>query len=66
MPSNEVVVKSKRKSKTSWTNLIVAVTAMIFPPVAEWITANPIMMMNIFAGLNMGLRLITKDKVVLW
>lgn len=48
-------------SKTLWTNLIMGVLAIAIPWVQENIT--PDMLTYAFAGVNMLLRLITKDKL---
>lgn len=53
-------------SKTLWTNVIIAICAMFVPGVAAWIQANPEMVVSIFAGINILLRLITKNGVALW
>lgn len=49
------------QSKTLWTNLIMGVFAFIVPWVGENIT--PDVLVSIFAGVNMILRFITKDKL---
>lgn len=52
-------------SKSLWINAIVAVLAMVWPGGKELIVANPDVVMAAFAGLNIVLRLITKDKISL-
>jgi hypothetical protein len=56
--------KSVFKSKTVWMNLIIAIAAF-FPPVYGWIVGNPEMVAMIVSALNVGLRLISKDKISL-
>lgn len=58
--------KKMWKSKTAWTNLIIAATAMFAPGVSEWISANPVAVVSLWAGVNIGLRAITKGAVELW
>lgn len=63
--------KSALKSKTIWINTVMGVLAAIaaFVPqasgIAEWIGANQALIGVVWAGLNIGLRLITKDAVKL-
>ena len=57
------VVKSPLYSKTLWVNLIMAVSALFIPSVGEWMSANIPMVTMIFTGLNMVLRLVTKDRI---
>lgn len=52
-------------SKTLWGNAIMAVLALVVPGVAGWLQANPQALVLIFTVVNMGLRLITKDKLSL-
>lgn len=52
-------------SKTLWVNLLMAVFAMFWQPAADFIAQNPETVAVIFTGINMVLRLITKDKIVL-
>lgn len=56
--------KSAFKSKTLWTALIVAVCGF-FPPVSQFIQSNPEAFAAIVAAVFTGLRIITKDKVVI-
>lgn len=56
--------KSILKSKTFYANLILAVLPL-FPKVNEAVQANPEIIGYVFAGLNIFLRLISKDKVYL-
>lgn len=54
--------KSVLQSKTIWVNLIFAIAAF-FPSVQTYITAHPELIPTVFAVLNIGLRLITKQGV---
>jgi hypothetical protein len=58
--------ESKRlyKSKTVWVNLVMAVAAFI-PGVGEWVSQNAEAAGAIVAGINVVLRLVTKEKVSL-
>ena len=53
------------KSKTLIVNAIVAV-ASLYPPVGEWVSANPDTALQGLALINLILRLVTKGKVVLF
>jgi len=55
--------KNLLKSKTLWANLILAVVAF-FPSVQQLV--SPDLLLQFLAGLNIFLRLVTKDKVVLF
>lgn len=55
--------KKPWKSKTLILNLIVAILAVAYPPAVSFIQANSELVMALFAGLNMILRLVTKDKI---
>lgn len=58
---SELAVKKKPyKSKTLWLNVIVAIIAMI-PGVSEKVSPEQIALG--LGGLNMILRLVTKDKI---
>lgn len=50
------------QSKTIWVNIIMAITAF-FPPVQAYLVAHPDIFTMIFVGVNMVLRLITKDGI---
>lgn len=54
------VKKKPYKSKTLWANLIVAAVAF-FPFVRDYVTPDQILIG--LSGLNIVLRLITKDKI---
>ena len=58
-------VKKPWLSKTLWLNAIVAVAALAYPPVQEWIEGNEALVMSVFAVANLVLRLVTKEKIVL-
>jgi flagellar biosynthesis protein FliR len=56
--------KSPIQSKTLWTNLILAIVAFI-PAAQVFIQGHPLFLAEGFAVINVGLRLITKDKISL-
>ncbi len=56
-------VKKPWLSKTIWVNLIVAVAAMVYPPVQDYIVAHPEVVMLVFSAVNIVLRLVTKDAI---
>jgi len=61
------IPKKAWMSKTLWTNMTMAIFAVVaawVPQVGEIVNEEAIMMM--FAMINMILRLVTKDKIVLW
>lgn len=61
------IPKKAYMSKTMWANLLMALVALVgawVPRVPEIV--SPEMVAMIFAGVNMILRLVTKDKLVLW
>lgn len=53
------------ESKTAIVNLIIAL-APFYPPVQEWVSANPAETLAIIGLLNLALRWITKQRVVLY
>ena len=44
---------------------IIMATVPLFPVVEAWIVANPVLIGGIWGALTVGMRYITKDKVVL-
>lgn len=62
---SDVANKKPWLSKTLWVNVVVAVAALAWPPAAEYIQQNPEIVMAAFAGLNVILRLVTKEKISL-
>lgn len=56
--------KSILKSKTFWMQVL-GVIAMLFPVVQEKVLAHPELIASVWGGLNIILRYITKDRVVL-
>lgn len=50
-------------SKTLWSNLILGVLALAVPWVRDNVTQDTLV--SVFAGINIVLRLITKDKLTL-
>lgn len=57
-------MKKPWQSKTIWLNIILALTALI-PSVHDFIVARPELLALFFAGVNMILRLVSKDKIQL-
>lgn len=55
--------KKPWQSKTILVNFAAAAGALFYPPVAEWIAANPGILASAFAVLNILLRLVTKDRI---
>ena len=53
------------KSKTLIVNAIIAV-ASLYPPVGEWVQSNPDTALQALAVINFVLRLVTKNKIVLF
>lgn len=51
--------------KTLIVNAIIALSAL-YPPVGGWVSENPELVLQILAGVNIALRLITKGKVRLF
>ena len=51
------------KSKTLWVNAIVAIAAF-FPSISA--SVSPDVLLQVFAGINIVLRLVSKDKVVIF
>lgn len=51
--------------KTLIVNAIVAASAL-FPPVAEFVQANPQLVLAVLGGVNLVLRFVTKGKVRLF
>lgn len=58
--------KSPLLSKTLWVNAVVALCALLYPPAADWIQANGASVALIMSGVNMLLRLVTKEKLELY
>lgn len=56
-------VKKPWLSKTLWTNLVVIVGTMFVPAVADFVSANPEIMVSIWGGVNILLRWVSKDKL---
>ena len=57
--------KAAYLSKTLWINAIVAVSALAYPPVSEYVQGHADLVLTVFAALNMVLRLVSKDKISL-
>lgn len=57
-------MKKPWQSKVIWTNLILAIAAFI-PDVHEFLLQRPELLALFFGGVNMLLRLVTKEKIQL-
>lgn len=51
-------------SKTLWTNAIIAAVAF-FPGAQAYVTAHPMIVVEVLAGVNIVLRILTKSKLSL-
>ena len=56
-------MKAHWLSKTLWVNAIAAVLAIAYPPAQTWMSANTDIVFSGLAGINILLRLVTKDKL---
>lgn len=56
-------MKKPWQSKTLIVNVLVAILAIAWPPAHDYVVAHPDVVMYILAGVNVLLRLITKDKI---
>lgn len=61
----ETKPKPLLKSRTIAVNIVIIIGSFI-PPVGEWIKANPEDTLIMLGAVNIILRLITKERVVLW
>lgn len=53
-------------SKTLWANLLMAIIAFIpWAPLQSWIAGNPDLVLQILAGVNIVLRMLTDSKIQL-
>lgn len=50
-------------SKTLWTNLVMGVAVIVFPALKEMVSEE--ILTSIFAFVNIALRFITKDRLIL-
>ena len=57
--------KKPWQSKTIIMNFVLAASALLYPPVSEWISANPVAVASAWAVLGILVRLITRDRVSL-
>lgn len=57
--------KKPWQSKTLLLNFVMAICALFIPSAGEYIKAHPEMVMAVFSGANILLRLITKGAIVL-
>jgi len=55
--------KKPWQSKTILVNFVVAASALFYPPVAQWISANPVEVASLFSILNIVLRLVSKNAI---
>jgi hypothetical protein len=60
-----MTTKKPWQSKTLWINLLLAIAAIAFPPAAEFIKNSPEIVGAVFAGINVLLRLVSKDAIQL-
>lgn len=51
------------QSKTLWINLAIAVTCLVSTSASEWLKSHVELAMAALSGVNMLLRLVTKDKI---
>lgn len=68
MADEQVIIPSEKSvflSKTLWLNVIMALVAF-YPPASEWMQGHMEIVLAVFGGLNMVLRLISKDKLYLY
>ena len=64
--SNKETNKNIIKSKTFWANILIASVITFLPEHYKKILSNPETLTAIFTLINIGLRLISKDKVSLF
>jgi hypothetical protein len=64
MTESQTPTKSPFKSKTVWTNLLMAVLAF-FPGINDFVVENPQTVIILFTVVNLILRAVTKDKIQL-
>ncbi len=53
------------QSKTLWVGAFTALLPLVFPPAAAWVAANPALFSGIVGAVFGGLRVVTKDRVVI-
>ena len=58
-------MKNPVDSKTLWTNLLLALTALYVPKLHAYLVANPDMIIFLFAGVNGALRFLSKEALSL-
>lgn len=65
--ADPVVVETKKPwlSKTLWLNLIMAISALFFPVVADFIKQHAELTLVFWSVINGVLRLVSKDKISL-
>ena len=64
--TKSVKAKSIMKSKTVWANVLTLALIPLLPQSVKPIISQPEVLAAIIAGLNVALRLISKDKVSLF
>lgn len=57
--------KKPWQSKTLWLSAITALAPLACPPLAAWIAVNPDLFSAALGALFGGLRVVSKDKVVI-
>lgn len=63
--SQQPGVKLPWLSKTLWVNMIMALAALFWPAVGDAIASHPEVAAVVWAAVNMLLRWITKDRLIL-
>lgn len=64
-PQAMVETKKPWQSKTQWASAIAVLAPLIFPPLGAWIALNPELYSATLGAIFSGLRLLTKEKVVI-
>ncbi|NDC96241.1 hypothetical protein EB077_13115 [bacterium] len=61
--------KKSYLSKSMWLGLLIAVSGLlssVIPSFHEWVISNNEFLLMAIGVVSMGLRAVTKDKIVLW
>lgn len=62
----KVETKPAWQSRTVWTNVVLAVLALVSPAAQDFIAHNPDYVAMGWSAINVVLRFVTKDKIELW